>query len=47
MISIEQLRRNGRAAGYVDKIGDKSKLCRRPEIACSQDRAVASDPLAV
>jgi hypothetical protein len=47
MISIEQLRRNGRAAGYVDRFGDKSKLCRPPEIARAHDRAVASDPLAL
>ena len=47
MISVDQFRRNGRAARYVGKFGDKSKVCRRPEIACAQDRAVASDPLAV
>jgi len=29
MISVEQLRKNGRAAGYVGKFRDKSKVCSR------------------
>jgi hypothetical protein len=47
MISVEQLRRNRRAAGYVGKFDHKSKLCRRPETDRADDPAVASDPLAI